>query len=190
MDKAKWLIAAGVLVLTLGAQGCARSAPQQAGSTTEAATPTHLELQTATANQPTTAPADFSGEWSVKWCNDKKPNLDCGGFWVTLVQEGDRICGSFDGARVNLSQVDEGGRVVGSAVGNTAVLAAESGRNGMIALVRAELDGEKLHWKEVGNIKRGGTDIAIMATDDVLAKSSESPKGNQTCDSILAGTGG
>ncbi|MDR7069796.1 hypothetical protein J2X02_002647 [Pseudoxanthomonas japonensis] len=134
---------------------------------------------------------DFTGGWSVKWCDRTHPELECGGFDVTLVQEGDRVCGDFGSALVNLRQTDEGS-VVGTAVGNTAILAVESYRNGSIALVRATLKGSELHWKEVDNIRRGGSDIAIIATDDVLVKSrdtSSQPAENQrekaTCKSIL-----
>ncbi|PPJ43129.1 hypothetical protein C0063_07905 [Pseudoxanthomonas sp. KAs_5_3] len=117
----------------------------------------------------TTRP-DFTGSWSVKWCDRTNPALDCGGFNATLVQDGDRICGDFGGALVNLRQVDEGS-IVGTVVGDTAVLAVESYRNGSIALVRATLKGGDLHWKEVDSILRGETDIAIIATDSVLVRS-------------------
>ncbi|MBD9478859.1 hypothetical protein [Pseudoxanthomonas sp. PXM02] len=120
------------------------------------------------------AKPDFNGDWSVKWCDRTNPALDCGGFSVTLVQEGDRICGDFGGALVNLRQIDDGS-VIGAAVGNTAVMAVESYRNGSIALVRATLEGSELHWREVDSIRRGGTDIAIIATNDVLVKSEETP---------------
>lgn len=142
------------------------------------------------------AKADFNGGWSVKWCDKTNPKLDCGGFNITLVQEGERICGDFGGALVNLRQIDEG-TIIGTAVGNTAVLAVESNRNGMIALVRAELRGKNLHWKQVDAIKRGGNDIAIIAGDSLLAmdpKTSPQPDGQpkeeQTCDSFLGRSGG
>ena len=122
---------------------------------------------------PVNSKANFSGGWSVKWCDKKNPKLDCGGFNITLIQDGDRICGDFGGALVNLRQVDEG-TIIGTVVGNTAVLAVESLRNQEIVLVRAELHGNALNWKEVDNIKRGGNDISIIATDDVLKKDIQS----------------
>ncbi|WP_185820673.1 hypothetical protein [Xanthomonas sp. GW] len=118
------------------------------------------------------AKADFNGAWSVKWCDKTNPQLDCGGFNVTLVQDGDRICGDFGGALVNLRQTDEGS-VVGTVVGNTAVLAVESIRNQAIVLVRAEQQGNTLHWKVADDIKRGGTDIDVIAANDVLTKDSK-----------------
>lgn len=126
-------------------------------------------------NQPMQATKqDFTGRWSVKWCERINPALDCGGFNVTLVQDGDRICGDFGGALVNLRQVDDGS-IVGTAVGETAVLAVESYRNGSIALVRATRKGGELHWKQVDEILRGEADIAIIAMDDVLMESHADP---------------
>ncbi len=111
----------------------------------------------------------FSGHWYVKWCDKINSNLDCGGFNITLVQEGDRICGDFGGALVNLRQTDEGA-IVGTKVGSTAVLAVESMRSRSIVLVRAELVGNTLHWKTVDQIRRGEGDIDVIAIDDVLAR--------------------
>ncbi len=31
---------------------------------------------------------DFNGGWSVRWCDKANPKLDCGGFNITLVQDG------------------------------------------------------------------------------------------------------
>lgn len=125
----------------------------------------------AFASSPTTqaANADFNGAWSVKWCDKTNPRLDCGGFNITLRQDGDRLCGDFGSALVNLRQVDEGS-IVGTVVGNTAVLAVESMRNQSIALVRAERQGNTLHWKVVDEIRPGGADIDIIALNDRLTK--------------------
>jgi hypothetical protein len=41
----------------------------------------------ACASTPSTPPtADFSGDWHVKWCDRTNPNLDCGGFDISVVQ--------------------------------------------------------------------------------------------------------
>ncbi|HEV7269405.1 hypothetical protein [Pseudoxanthomonas sp.] len=142
-------------------------------------------------NQPMqAAKPDFTGGWSVKWCDRTNPALECGGFDVALVQDGERICGDFGGALVNLRQIDEGS-IVGTAVGDTAILAVESFRNGSIALVRATLKGSDLHWKQVDNVRRGETDIAIIAADEVLVRSLEASsqtdakKRGQSCDAVL-----
>ena len=113
--------------------------------------------------------ADFNGGWSVKWCDRTNPMLDCGGFNITLVQNGERICGDFGGALVNLRQTDEG-TIVGTSVGTTAILAVESMRNRSIVLVRATLQGDSLHWRTIDEIKRGSNDIDVIASDDVLIR--------------------
>ncbi|HEX7804400.1 MAG TPA: hypothetical protein VF471_16780 [Pseudoxanthomonas sp.] len=135
--------------------------------------------------------ADFNGRWSVKWCDRTDPKLDCGGFDITLVQNGERICGDFGGALVNLRQVDEG-TIVGTSAGNTAILAVESMRNQSIALVRATLQGNSLHWVSVDEIKRGSNDVDVIATNSVLIRDPEPHmssehrlEAGQTCDSYL-----
>ena len=91
------------------------------------------------------AKSDFSGEWGVEWCDKADPKADCGGFSVSLAQEGDRLCGSYSGARVRLTQIDEGGSraIHGVVVGDTAVLTIESGRSGAIYLVSAGVRGDR-----------------------------------------------
>lgn len=113
--------------------------------------------------------ADFSGAWSVQWCSKTDPSLDCGGFNVRLVQRNESICGDFGGALVGLRQVDEG-TVIGSAVGDTAILAVESLRNQAILLVRAERIGDTLRWKVIDDVKRGSGDIDVIALDDILIR--------------------
>lgn len=115
------------------------------------------------------APA-FSGTWAVRWCNKARPDLECGGFWVTLVQTGSRICGEYGGARVNFAQVDEG-RVTGTASGNTAQLRVRSDRNQTLVEVQAKRVGDDLHWTQGDTIERGGNDISIIAIEEVLASS-------------------
>lgn len=128
----------------------------------------HAERSALVRAGPAAPSSGFDGAWSVQWCDRSNPKLECGGFWVTLVQEGDRICGRYSGALVNLRQIDEDGRVIGIAVDRTAVLSVESARSGGIAMVHASLVDGKLIWKQVGEIRRGGPDIDVIATDDVL----------------------
>lgn len=119
------------------------------------------------------AKADFGGEWSVKWCDKTDPQADCGGFYLSLVQEGDRLCGSYNGARVRLSQIDDGGSraIRGVVVGDTAVLTIESGRSGAIYLVSADVRGDRLRWKKRDTVREADQDIDIIATDDELQRS-------------------
>ena len=139
----------------------------------------------ACASTPNTPPtADFSGDWHVKWCDRTNPNLDCGGFDISVVQEGNRLCGDFGGALVNLRQIDDG-TLIGTAVGNTAVLAVQSNRNGAIHLVRAELQGDALKWEEVDLIRKAdNNDILVIATNDVLQRTTPSPQPTRTCRQI------
>jgi hypothetical protein len=114
----------------------------------------------------------FSGEWSVKWCDKSDQKADCGGFSVSLVQDGDRLCGSYSGARVRLAQIDEGGSraIHGIVVGDTAVLTIESGRSGAIYLVGAAVRGDRMHWKLRDTVREAEQDIDIIASDEELAR--------------------
>lgn len=123
----------------------------------------------ATASRAQSAPADFSGTWSVRWCDRSNPKLECGGFNLDLIQEGERLCGDFGGALVNLRQVDEG-RVTGSVVGNTAIMAVASQRSESVVLVRAELSGDALRWKQVDTVVEGNGDVSVIAIDDRLVR--------------------
>jgi hypothetical protein len=85
---------------------------------------------------------------------------------------------------VNLRQIDDG-TLIGTAVGNTAVLAVQSNRNGAIHLVRAELQGDALKWEEVDLIRKAdNNDILVIATNDVLQRTTPSPQPTRTCRQI------
>lgn len=114
----------------------------------------------------------FSGEWGVEWCDKSDPKADCGGFSVSLAQEGDRLCGSYSGARVRLTQIDEGGSraIRGVVVGDTAVLTIESGRSGAIYLVSAGVRGDRMRWKLRETVREADQDIDIIASDEELAR--------------------
>jgi hypothetical protein len=177
MDKIKWLAATGLLALTLGANGCAQSAPQQVPAVKQshdaASAATTAESGEA-AHQPG-ANADFSGSWAVQWCDKTAPDADCGGFKIDLTQTGDNISGDSFGARVRLAQIDEGGIIHGIAVGNTAILTIESLRSGGIYLIKATVDGNCMRWEMRDTIRKAERDIDIIALDDVLAKRVEIP---------------
>lgn len=113
------------------------------------------------------AQARFSGSWSVQWCDQGRPALDCGGFAVTLVQQGHRVCGDFSGALVNLRQVDEGA-IAGIVEGEVAMLEVTSGRGETIMRIRATRVGRDLHWTQVGVTQQGNSDIDVIALDDAL----------------------
>lgn len=123
----------------------------------------------------TAAPAgvgSFDGSWQVKWCHPTRADLDCGGFSITLVEKQERICGTYDGARANLHQIDEGApdSIKGARIGNTAILAVESARSGAIYLIRADLTPNGLAWKYVDEVREPDSDIDIIAMDEVLSR--------------------
>lgn len=123
--------------------------------------------------------ADFNGSWSVQWCDKTDPDADCGGFDVHLTQVDDTISGESFGARVRLSQIDEGGVVHGIAIGNTAILTIESMRSGGIYLVEATIDGRCMHWKMRDTVRRSERDIDIIAGEDLLTKASNASSNNE-----------
>ncbi|MGY1531504.1 hypothetical protein [Luteimonas sp. A649] len=173
MDKMKWLAATGLLALTLGANGCAQSAPRQVPAVKQshdAASAPHTVDSGEVPQQPG-ASADFSGSWGVQWCDNTAPEADCGRFDIDLTQAGDKISGDSFGARVRLAQIDEGGIIHGIAVGNTAILTIESLRSGGIYLIKAAVDGDCMRWEMRDTIRKAETDIDIIALDDVLTKS-------------------
>lgn len=172
MDKIKWLASTGLLALTIGANGCAQSAPQQIPAVKQSrdaasAAPT---AESGEVTHKPSANADFSGSWSVQWCDKTDLEADCGGFDIDLTQAGDKISGDAFGARVRLAQIDEGGIIHGIAVGNTAILTIESLRSGGIYLIEAAVDGNCMRWEMRDTIRRAERDIDIIALDDVLTK--------------------
>jgi hypothetical protein len=142
------LVSTACFALVLAGAGCAGTAQRDAAATTD-------DL------------ADFNGTWSTQWCDRTRPDLDCGGFRVTLVQKGDTLCGDFTGALVNLRQVDEGD-LTGRIEDGGALLDVRSGRNDSIVRVRVTRVGANLHWKDEGTVREGGSDISVIALDDVL----------------------
>jgi hypothetical protein len=138
----------------------------------------------------------FDGEWSVKWCDNADLRTECGGFHVSLVQRGEHICGTYDGARVRLTQVDEGGEraIRGAAVGRIAILTLRSARSGDLHLVRAEVRGKTMRWRVLETLEDVEGDIDILALDDTLQKApggkpvSESrTETERTCAAIVRG---
>ena len=123
----------------------------------------------AIANHEPSAQEDFAGNWGTRWCDKSDPHLECGGFEISLVQHGDTLCGDFDGALVNLRQTDRGA-LIGQVVGDTAILAVHSERSDNVVMVRAAMGGDMMHWRQVGTVRSGGTDIDVIAIDDELTR--------------------
>ena len=127
-----------------------------------------VPLQFARAAKP-----DFSGVWSVNWCDKAKPDRDCGGFSLYLVQEGDRICGEHQVATVGLGRLDEGdpGTVLGSVDGNTATVVIDATRTGAKYLATAKRSGNRIQWRLVGMVKAGEfSETTIIPQSEILAR--------------------
>lgn len=110
----------------------------------------------------------FDGEWTVTWCDQSRPEADCGGFNLGLVQQGNRLCGTYDSARAGLTQIDEGGRVSGTANGENATLTIESERSGGKYTAIASISGDQLHWRLQDTLREADRDIDIIAIDEML----------------------
>lgn len=101
----------------------------------------------------------FSGIWTIDMRSpeQKKQKLTCGSATFELTQTDSRITGSHYFATVQCGRMNEGGEgtVKGVVVGNTAVLAVTSGRNGAIVLGSAKLGRGTLEWQTLEEIKEG-----------------------------------
>lgn len=101
--------------------------------------------------------ADFNGAWSAKWCDRKYPRDPCGMFDLHLVQRGERICGQHFAATPRLSKLEEGepGSVLGTVVGNAAVLVIDNARTGEKNVAVVTLAPKGLQWRVIGTAVRG-----------------------------------
>lgn len=103
--------------------------------------------------------SSFSGTWNIdlRSPQERKKQFECGAATFELSQSGDKITGNHYMSTPQCGRVNEGGEgtVSGIAVGNTALLAVTSGRNGAIVLGRAKLNRETLQWEATEEIRRG-----------------------------------
>lgn len=160
----RWSVCA-TLVLLIHAGCSAQTLPTSSLPSPESDRPT---VTTEVTRSSPLRPKPFDGEWGVAWCDKSDPKADCGGFNLGLFQKGNRLCGTYDGARARLSQVDEGGRVLGTTNGESAVLTVEGERSGGKYVAHAVIDGERLHWKLAETIRAADRDIGIIAIDERL----------------------
>jgi len=118
-------------------------------------------------------PANFTGTWSVAWCDKTQPGKDCGGFTVHLLQQETWLCGTHSGATPNLTRVDEGDdpSILGTVMGDTAVLTIRSGRNDSIHLVTARRQAGSLDWQLTDTVRKGDTDTEVIALREKLVNS-------------------
>jgi len=133
----------------------------------------------------------FSGAWEVKWC-DKNPKIECGGFYLYLIQKGTRICGDHFAATPGLGRLNEGGpkSIIGTVVGSTAVVAITSGRDNTTYLAKAKRVGPALEWQLLETIKEGEkTDSSLIAANARLSASKDREELNRVtkeCQEVFA----
>lgn len=130
----------------------------------------------------------FDGDWSVKWCDRTNPDRECGGFYLSIVQDGKRLCGTYFGARPGLSQIDEGGdrSVGGTVAGDAATMTIESGRSGVVYRVSAAVLGEEMRWKVVETVVESQGDIDVIAYDATLRKAEDGDLSDQYRSAVSA----
>jgi len=110
-----------------------------------------LAVLLATSHTAHGAGEPFSGRWEIdlRSPTERKENAECGGAYFELTQTGDAIVGDHGMVTVGCGRQNEGGpeSVKGLVVGNVAVLAVTSTRNGAVVLGRAFLKRGRLHWE-------------------------------------------
>ena len=119
------------------------------------------------------AKPDFSGAWSVQWCDKENPERECGAFNLYLVQDGDRLCGEHQMATVGLGRLDEGqpGTVLGTVSGNRATVVIDATRSGAKYMATAERTGNGLQWRIVGMVLAGEwPEPTIIPQKDTLTR--------------------
>ena len=116
------------------------------------------------------AQADFSGSWTVDWCDKSRPVTECGGFTVHLLQKGDRVCGTHSAASPGLSRMDEGAArsIVGRVVGRTAVLNIQSARTEGIYLVSARKRTATIDWHRAETVNPANGDADLIANQALM----------------------
>ncbi len=134
-------------------------------------------------------PKSFEGVWTVQQCAADAPTRPCGGFTLILVQRGDRLCGSHFAATPNLSRVDEGEptSVMGTVLGNNAVLFIASGRDPTHYLAKATLLRGGLAWRLIEKLSDGEiVGAPVIALDETLQRTDSAKKQaqvNRACES-------
>lgn len=121
--------------------------------------------------QPRPANGPFTGAWTVRWCEEGRTGQDCGGFFLYLVEERGRICGSHYGVDARQSRMDEGGMpsIVGTAQRDAAVVEIRSARNQSLIGARLEPIRGGMRWTMLATLEEGTNgEPALMPDRDVL----------------------
>lgn len=117
------------------------------------------------------AQSNFNGVWEIRWCGNVSSH-ECGGFFLYLVQNGNRICGDHFFATVNVGRLNEGGSrsVVGTIAGNIAQVKIKSGRDNSIFRAQIRHLENKLDWRLGRQIKAGNFDEPLIAEHVILTR--------------------
>lgn len=99
----------------------------------------------------------FVGAWSVKQCDEKNPQLECGTFVLYLAEDQGLLCGEHFVATPGAAKLDEGepGTVLGAVSGSVGMLVISSGRNDARYMASVEKRGAMLAWKRIGMVASG-----------------------------------
>jgi hypothetical protein len=120
-------------------------------------------------------PVSFAGAWAEPMCaqGDREK---CGGFFLEIAQRGSHLCGEHFAATPGLGRLDEGEprSVIGTVVGNTAVVSITSGRDGTEFFAHIRRVGSRLTWKVVERVREGdGTGSLVPHVTSLVPDKSE-----------------
>ncbi|SEP09110.1 hypothetical protein SAMN02800692_3594 [Luteibacter sp. UNC138MFCol5.1] len=119
----------------------------------------------------------ITGLWESLTCSPSGSDdlATCDFFYLTLLQEGNDVCGQHDAGLAGASRLDEGyaGSVMGSVSTTGAVVGIRSGRSGALLRARIVERSDTLVWSVVGTIEPARyPDISSIPSETVLRKRS------------------
>lgn len=128
----------------------------------------------------------FEGAWKAKWCEPENSKVECGGFSLYVVQEGDRLCGRFNGASPGLQRVDDGEprSIRGIVINDSAVLTATSARNDATYLVRVDLVPSGLQWLLIDEVGKGNNGDVNALAQSALLRPRQDDTGTATLEEV------
>ncbi|WP_139206130.1 hypothetical protein [Luteibacter sp. 329MFSha] len=117
----------------------------------------------------------LTGRWVSLTCSPSGSDdlAKCDFFYLTLLQEGNEVCGQHDAGLAGASRLDEGyaGSVMGSVSTTGAVVGIRSGRSGALLRARIVERSDTLVWSVVGTIEPARyPDISSIPSETVLRR--------------------
>ena len=117
----------------------------------------------------------LTGSWESLVCAPPTSNEleKCDFFYLTLLQEGNAVCGQHDAGLAGASLLDEGyaGSVAGSVGATSAIVGIRSGRSGALLRARIEMRAATLVWSIVGALEPAKyPDVSSIPSEAVLRK--------------------